>query len=130
MPDYILNRNYLHRSTQGFTIKFEKGQPVYVPPACEREVAAFGAERVEGATPSALGDEVVQTQELDAPQRIEAIIVVIRDMVERNDSRDFTGAGVPNVKAVDKKLPFSPDKSEVLEAWAEFNSRKSEEEAE
>lgn len=129
MPDYILNRNYLHRSTQGFTIKFEKGQPVYVPPLCEREVVAFGAERVEGDNPDVLDDEQ-KPQELGAVERRDAILSVIAEMVERNDSKDFTGAGVPNVKAVDKRVPFSPDKSEVLEAWEEFNSRKSEEEAE
>ena len=36
---------------------------------------------------------------------------------ERNDSKDFTGQGVPTIKSVEKIVSFDVDRSEVVEAW-------------
>lgn len=124
MPQYVLNRNYLHRSLHGFTIKFEKGQPVYVPPACETEVVAFGAECVDGVAPEVLAPEAPEKIDLSMGERKDQLFAAFELLAERNDTKDFTAQGVPTVKAVEKIVDFSADKKEVAEGWTEWKIAK------
>ena len=41
---------------------------------------------------------------------------------ERNDSKDFTGAGVPSVKAVEKLVDFDVDRNEVVALWQAYRA--------
>ena len=43
-------------------------------------------------------------------------------LVERNDSKDFTGAGVPSVKAVEKLVDFDVDRNEVVALWQAYRA--------
>jgi hypothetical protein len=124
MPQYVLNRNYLHRSLLGHTIRFDKGQPVHVPPECEREVAAFGAERVDGPAIDLIDPEKPPVRELSLDERKEEIFAAFDLIAEKNDSKEFTAQGVPTVKAVERITGFDVDKSEVLEGWSEWKIAK------
>lgn len=126
MPEYTLNRNHLHRSTQGFTIKFEKGRPVHVPPACEREVVAFGAERVDGDNPDVLAPENVDDPTPVGQDREAILFAAFEQIVAVNDSKDFGAAGTPSIKAVERLVKFGIDKKELLEVWHAFRASKDE----
>ncbi len=120
MPLYTLNRNYTHRSLLGHCIQFIKGEPCFVPPLCETEVLAFGAERVDGDAPSVLGPEPVADKPLSQEERVAEISKAFQSIGSRNDSKDFTGQGVPTVKAVEKLVSFDVDRFELAALWGKL----------
>lgn len=126
MPNYILNRTHTHRSING-VVSFEKGQPAWVIPLLEREVVAIGAVRADGEDGVELLDPVKQApQPMSADQRLDELHAAFGLLIERNDSKDFTGAGSPTVKAVEKIIGFDTDRSEIEGAWAEYKVLKAE----
>lgn len=118
MPHYTLNRTFTLRTTSGHAIGFVKNEPVYVPKMIEREVRAIGGERVDGDNVDMIDEVIEKTPELDGDERIEQIKIAFQLLIERNDSADFTGAGVPSVKAVEKIVGFDVTRGEVAETWA------------
>ena len=124
MPEYILNRNYTHRSTLGHSIEFVKGKPAFVPPSLEKEIVAIGGERVDGDNPDVLPPEVVVAHVPQGEERQEQIFACFDILTERNDSGDFTGAGIPRAKSVEKILDFAIEAKEVATAWAEYRVAK------
>lgn len=125
MPKYVLQRNHTHRSTLG-VISFAKGEPTWVPPIMEKEIVAIGGERVDGDKPDVLDPEAVEVQPLSFDERQEAIFAAFELIAERNDSKDFTGAGVPTVKSVEKVTGFDVDRNELVDMWGEFKAKKAE----
>lgn len=118
MAEYVLNRNYTHRSTMGHSVAFVKGVPTFVPSLIEREVVAIGAERVDGDNPDVLDPEKVVAPPMAPDERAAQIRLAFELLTEKNDSKDFTGAGVPTVKAVEKIVGFDVDRNEVIELWS------------
>ena len=126
MPDYVLNRNYTHRSLLGHSVEFKKGEPVGVPPILEKEVVAIGAQRVDGENPAVV-EEIKKAEEvLSDDQRKEELYAAFDLIVERNDSGDFTAQGIPTVKAVEKIVSFNVDKKEVVDTYGEYRVAKQE----
>lgn len=117
MPKYTLHRDFTHRSTLG-VISFEEGVPTHVPPHMEKEVIAIGAVRAEGDTPKVLEPETKLPEIPVGDDRESEIKAAFDLLIERNDSNDFTGQGVPTVKAVEKIVGFDVDRKELVELWA------------
>lgn len=127
MPEYVLNRNYTHRSTLGHIVNFVKGQPVYVPPVLEREVAMFGAEPVDGVKPDVLGDEAPALPVAPAgTERKAQILVAFKQLEARNQRGDFTGQGRPNLAVLKDLLGFEVITRERDEVWEEYMKAKAE----
>ena len=57
---------------------------------------------------------------LSFDERRDEIFAAFKLLVETNDSKDFTGAGVPTVAAVKKLVGLDADRAEVIELWSEF----------
>ena len=125
MANYVLNRNSVYSSTSGI-ISFIKGEPSWVPAHMEREVRAIGAECVSGKNPELLEPEVPPAKPINQSDRHDAIYTAFEIISERNDSKDFTGAGVPTVKAVEKITDFDVERSEIDEMWRAFRLEKAE----
>ena len=119
MPLYTLHRTHTLRSTFG-VISFIEDEPTMVPPILEREVVAIGGRRVEGDNPSVLDDEKVEAPQLSFDERRDEIFAAFKLLVETNESKDFTGAGVPTVAAVKKLVECDVDRNEIIELWGEF----------
>lgn len=119
MPNYILNRNYTHRSING-VVSFEKDKPSWVVPALEKEIIAIGGVREDGETPDFLEAEKVKELPPSGEVRKDELYAAFGLLIERNTSNDFTGAGVPTVKAVEKIVSFDTDRTEITELWAEY----------
>lgn len=119
MPKYTLHRDYVHRSTLG-VISFEEDVPTHVPPHMEKEVIAIGAVRAEGEgdTPKVLDPEKKLPDIPVGDEREAEIKAAFELLIDRNDSDDFTGQGVPTVKAVEKIVGFDVDRKEIVELWA------------
>lgn len=120
MPYFVLNRDYTLRTTHGFTVGFVKGEPTWVPPAAVPDAVAIGAEPQEGAKSDVLGPEVVVVAEPTHDERKNLIYAAFAKIAAKNDSKDFTGSGVPNVKAVERAVPFAVDRNEIVELWGAY----------
>lgn len=123
MPEFVLNRNHVHRSTSG-VISFEKGVPTFVPPHMVKEVAGIGAEPVNGERPEMLDPERKQLPVVEGDERTAQLFLAFDLLVDRNDAADFTAQGVPSVKAIGKIIDFEVDRSEVVAAWGEYKVSK------
>lgn len=122
MAEYVLNRNFVLRSMTGHSVNFVKNVPTFVPALIEREARGIGAERVDGANPDMLDPETPEVAPLSHDERAEQIRTAFALLVERNDSKDFTGAGVPSVKAVEKLVDFDVDRNEVVAMWQAYRA--------
>ena len=126
MPEYVLNRNYLLRTTDGCAA-FEKGVPVWIVPGMEKHAVAIGAERVDGLAPDPLGaPDAPKLPTFTADERSVQLLMVFEQLIARNGSKDFTAQGVLSVKAVEKLLSFDVDRTEILELWAQMKIDKAE----
>ena len=122
MAEYVLNRNFVLRSMTGHSVNFVKNVPTFVPALIEREARGIGAERVDGANPDMLDPESPEVAPLSHDERAEQIRTAFALLTERNDSKDFTGAGVPSVKAVEKLVDFDVDRNEVVALWQSYRA--------
>ena len=122
MAEYVLNRNFVLRSMTGHSVNFVKNVPTFVPALIEREARGIGAERVDGANPDMLDLELPEVAPLSHDERAEQIRTAFALLTERNDSKDFTGAGVPSVKAVEKLVDFDVDRNEVVALWQAYRA--------
>ena len=122
MAEYVLNRNFVLRSMTGHSVNFVKNVPTFVPALIEREARGIGAERVDGANPDMLDPETTEVAPLSHDERAEQIRTAFALLTERNDSKDFTGAGVPSVKAVEKLVDFDVDRNEVVALWQAYRA--------
>lgn len=125
MPNYILNRTHTHRSTLG-VVSFIKGEPAWVIPAMEREVVAIGAIREDGQEVELLDAETPLKHVPQGLERTDELYAAFELIIQRNDAKDFTGSGTPTVKAVEKIVDFDVERTEVAEAWAEYQVVKAE----
>ena len=127
MPEYVFNRTHTHRSTFGHIINFVKGQPVYVPPVCEREATALGAEPVEGARMDLVEDDsAVQHLPTDpqGEERTRALLACFEALENRNQRGDFTGQGRPNTKVVASLVGFQIENRERDDVWEQYKNLK------
>lgn len=118
MSEFVLNRNHTLISTTGHAVRFNKGEPTWVPAIVRAEAIAIGAQPVDGNT-DVLGDEEVVI-ELTAEERREQLIKAFKTLQERNGRGDFTGQGVPALPALKKLVEFEPDKKEVETLFIQF----------
>ena len=122
MAEYVLNRNFVLRSMTGHSVNFVKNVPTFVPALIEREARGIGAERVDGANPDMLDPESPEVAPLSHDELALQIRTAFALLTERNDSKDFTGAGVPSVKAVEKLVDFDVDRNEVVALWQAYRA--------
>jgi hypothetical protein len=125
MPEYILQRNYTLRTTNG-VISFLKGEPTHVPPFMEKDIIAIGGVRADGAEVDAIEPAPTLKPVVEGVERQDDLYAAFEMLIERNDSKDFTGQGVPSVKAIEKIVGFDVDRTEVVEAWGAYKIAKAE----
>lgn len=119
----VLNRNYVHASVYGHSVRFAKGEPTPVPNIIVRECVALGAERYDGK-PAIEEDSAKEAAPLHAEDRMEAVLAAIERVIERNERDDFTGTGLPKVAALSDEAGFKVDKTELNRVWQERADRK------
>lgn len=116
---FTMNRDVTIASKSGHAIAFVAGEPTHVPKAMHHEVLAAGGvpadpdaiehadqnQRPSGETPS------------DPEERKELILLALNDIKTRNVREDFTSAGQPKSKTVEKVLGFVVPSVEIAELW-------------
>jgi hypothetical protein len=124
LPKLVLNRNYVLATTKGHTIAFEKGEPTHVPASCYQDAIAIGAQPADGSDPDVLKDEKTDKAPADPAERNPLILAAIEKIVAGNERKDFTAAGSPTVKAVERELGFDVDAREIAGVWQEYHEKK------
>lgn len=121
----VLNRDYTLTSTKGHSIQFKKGEPTHVPPAMYADAIAIGAQPADGNAPDLSEPPKRDGQgPADPAERQPLILEAIKKIVEANDRKDFTAAGSPTVKAIERELKFNVDGREVATAWQAYHEEK------
>lgn len=118
MAFFTLHRDYRLISALGHSIQFKKDEPVYVPPALHKDVQAIGAVPVEGDVESILGEEKEVKPEVAQEERHRQLLDAFKVLQDRNQRGDFTGQGIPSIKALKTIITdFEPAKAEVENLW-------------
>lgn len=117
--NFISNRDIVVRSLHGHAIEFKKGVPTGVPRIMHAECLEKGILPEEGpeqgnAVQDGPGPKLAPE---DKMERDDAILAVIKAMVKRNNSNDFTGGGHPSATAVSASVGWKVDQKEVKDVW-------------
>jgi len=113
----VLNRNHTLATTMGHILGFKKGEPTAVPRFLYQEALSIGAEPLEKADAPSLDERPAGAAPMDLAARAEAIDAAVAKIVGMNQRKDFTAAGSPSVKAVERELGYDVDGREVAAAW-------------
>lgn len=123
---FVSRRDFMLRSTLGHVITFEKGKPAHVPKAlhslalekgllpCDKDGKELDLEAASAVAPEEV--KVLVAPE-DAEEREEAVLKILKLLVERNNSADFGGGGIPKPEAVSQALGWRVDTKEVRTVW-------------
>lgn len=117
--EFVSNRDIVVRSVHGHAIEFKKGVPTYVPRVMHSECLEKGILPVEAGDL----DKVVEDPKgpklapEDGMERADQILEVIKAIVKRNVSTDFTGGGHPSAEAVSASVGWKVDQKEVKDVW-------------
>ena len=129
--NFTSNRDVVVRSKNtGHAIQFLKGVPTMVPKGMYEECLERGILPVdeEGAPVSPAENNVVQEVVLkqaptDAGERNELLLEAFRQIVARNNSKDFAGGGCPHPDACSLALGWRVDQKEVRQLWEKHRQR-------
>lgn len=124
LPKLVLNRDYVLTTTKGHVIAFKKGEPTHVPASCYQDAIAIGAQPEDGSEPNVLEDQKANKAPSDPAERSPLILAAIEKIVADNERKDFTAAGSPTVKAVERELGFDVDAREIAAVWQEYHEKK------
>lgn len=124
LPKLTLNRDYVLATTKGHIIAFKKDKPTHVPASCFQDAIAIGAVPADGSDPNVLEDKQDSKAPADPAERSPLILAAIEKIVAGNERKDFTAAGSPTVKAVERELGFDVDAREIAAVWQEHHEKK------
>jgi hypothetical protein len=123
--EMVMDRKFTVRSTLGYMISFEKGEPIPVPEIMVRTCGEHGARRTDGVDAFAPAPEAPRAkQAVDPGERMVDIRAAIERIIERNDVNDFTAGNSPKTPAVSKEVGYKVDYTEVTRAWQQLNEEK------
>lgn len=116
-------RDFTLISKFGYTIQFDRDQPVRVPGLAIEEAITHGAgfcEEDEGFFPQE--DLTVEEKPLYGPERKEMLLKVMKELKEKGNPDDFTATGAPRLQVVRELAGFDLDRKELGSVWMELLS--------
>lgn len=128
---FISNRDVQVNSVFGHSVLFKKGVPTYAPPPIRKECIEKGILPVEGVEEATAVLEAedekarpkIHLAPEDPDERKASIEAACMAIAKSNNSRDFTGGGVPNAQAVTAALGWKVDQSEIKDVWKELKPK-------
>lgn len=133
MQKFVSNRDIVVRSSKAaMAIRFQAGVPQEVPRAMHAEVLDKGIMAVDEDGKSVDHVEVAKANESagpklmlapeDAGEREDKVVEVIRELVKRNNSKEFTGGGVPKASVISQVLGWTIDQKDVKDIWVKHRT--------
>jgi hypothetical protein len=120
MPKLVLQRNFILRTTKGYSFQFVKGVPLNVPNICVPDAVAIGAVPVEGETADVLPPDPLPPVMLPPEEREAKMFDAFKQLIERNDRGDFTASNQPHCKKIQSIVGFEVTIGERDDAWRKF----------
>jgi len=123
---FVMHRDIRIISTTGHAIAFKAGKPTPVPKILHKEVMEKGGVPcdasgviVDAKAAAAVVPEkkVLVGMPEDPVEREEAVLGAIRQIVERNNPKDFAGGGTPAATACTLLLGWKVDAKDVRRVW-------------
>lgn len=116
-------RTFTLRSTTGHCIRFERQKPTQVPGHLVAECIKNGCAPTSDLDLPA-EDEVTNKQVVppSGMERSDLIGAALENIIRENERDDFTSAGQPNIKRLEKRLGFDVNKQEVIPVWDELRA--------
>lgn len=127
MPQFILHRNYVLRTTNGHAISFKKGKPTNVPPVCIEDAVGIGAVAVDAKDGDILGEEAKPQPAMPPAERKEKVFEAFAMMKARKERGDFTASGVPDGRRLRSMIGFEVTSKERDAYWTEYREQVQEE---
>ena len=90
----------------------------------DHHAIAIGAQPADGSDPNVLEDKKDSKAPADPAERSPLILAAVEKIVAGNERKDFTAAGSPTVKAVERELGFDVDAREIAAVWQEYHEKK------
>jgi hypothetical protein len=118
--NFILHRDKIISSTLGHALAFTKGVPTHVPQEMWADVQAAG-----GVPESELPEPALapSREPADPGAREALIFATFEQLVLARRRDDFTGNGMPHVKALEHALGFRVDTKERDALWHKFQQK-------
>jgi hypothetical protein len=115
-------RDRVVSSTKGHTVRFEANVPKHVPIAILEDCLQVGGVPTSETAVNEIKDEPVAKVAPQGGDRSAKILAKIMEMVGRNQREDFTAAGKPDIRVMERELGFKIDSRERDEIWAEVEA--------
>lgn len=126
MPLMISLRNFRLETTTGHVIQFQAQEPVFVPHSAVSAAMAAGCVPQDQADIPFYEDSSRAAVEFHGDVRKAVLYLAVEAICKKNDSKDFDGAGVPQVKVIAAKLGFDVTRGEVVDALQVYSQAKAE----
>lgn len=118
----VVPRNYVLRSTRGHAIQFTKDEPIWVPRILVDEVLAIGGAFVEKVDEEKKFEEKAEKAPPTESERVAILIKCFKDLIKKNDPTDWTGSGMPSVRAIEVLTGLNFTTKEVKNLWIKFQA--------
>jgi hypothetical protein len=125
MPYMKSLRNFRLASTSGHCPQFVAGKPTFVPDVAVSDAMQAGCVPVEA-------DEIPHIEEIQKAKlefsgdiRKSVIMLAIKAIIDKNDHKEFDGAGNPKDSVVGARLGLVVSQKEVVDAFRAINEAKS-----
>ena len=133
MGYFVTQKNTVIGTKSGHCIQFTGGVPTWVPPLAEVEVAHFpgitattkdAQDAITSAAAGSAGDLSAATLSTTVvaidPGVVAKFVDGIRQLVQSNDTADFTANGTPKAKSLLRVCGVEPSKLELAESFAAY----------
>lgn len=133
MGYFVTQKDTVIGTKSGHCLQFVAGNPTWVPPLAEAEVARFpgitattkdAQAAITSAAVDAAGDLSSATLATPVaaidPSVIAKFVDGIRKLVAGNDTADFTANGTPKAKSILRVCGVEPSKLELAESFATY----------
>ena len=133
MGYFVTQKNTVIGTKSGHCIQFAGGVPTWVPPLAEAEVAHFpgitattkdAQDAIASAASGSAGDLSSATLATPVaaidPSVVTKFVDGIRQLVQSNDTADFTANGTPKAKSLLRVCGVEPSKLELAESFAAY----------
>lgn len=126
MPDMISLRKFRLETTKGHIIQFLPKEPKFVPDDAVSEAMAAGCVPVDEQDTPFYEDMTRAKVEFQGDVRKSLIYLAVKQTVEKNDHRDFDGAGNPKVDVLTDALGFEVFPQESVAMFRQYLQAKKE----
>lgn len=122
MPNMISQRTFRLETTTGHCVHFQAKQPTWVAPEAVEEAMKAGCVHTDASEATFHDDLSRAKSDVSGDLRKSVLFLAVTAIAKRNNAKDFTGAGVPKVGAVEEAVGFECNAAEVRDIYQQYQT--------